>query len=304
VADASRRRATAGGAILALGLLAACTTAPGLPPLSDPSMTALPAAETVEAVPFFPQDDYYCGPAALAMVLAWSGLEVTQDDLVPVVYTPGRQGTLQADILAGARRFGRLAVPVRTVPDLLAEIAAGHPVLVFQNLSLPIYPQWHYAVATGYDLETGKLRLHSGRTEHLETRLSTFTRTWARGDYWALVILPPGRLPATAGERQVLEAAAALERAAMPADAATAYGAILGRWPASLPAWIGLGNAAYAAGDKRRAAAAFTSATAHHPASMAAWQNLAFVLDELGETAAAADATARAAALVAAPAGS
>ena len=199
MAGAVSRRAGGAGLLLAMSLLAACTTAPGLPPLSDPRMAALPAAGTVEEVPFFPQDDYYCGPAALAMVLAWSGLEVTQDDLVPIVYTPGRQGTLQADILAGARRFGRLAVPVATVPDLLAELAAGHPVLVFQNLSLPIYPLWHYAVATGFDLETGKLRLHSGRTEHLETRLSTFTRTWARSDYWALVVLAPDQLPATPG---------------------------------------------------------------------------------------------------------
>lgn len=304
MAELSGRRWNAAGLFLALGLLAACTTAPGLPPLSDPRMASLPAAGTVEAVPFFPQDDYYCGPAALAMVLAWSGLDVTQDDLVPVVYTPGRQGTLQADILAGARRFGRLAVPVATVPDLLAELAAGHPVLVFQNLSLPIYPVWHYAVATGFDLDTGKLRLHSGRTEHLEMRLSTFTRTWARGGYWALVVSAPDQLPATAGERAVLEAAAALERADLPADAATAYAAILIRWPESLPAWIGLGNAAYAKGDKHRAAEAFASATERHPTAIAAWQNLAFVLNELGDESAAAEAAATAEALGATPAGS
>jgi tetratricopeptide (TPR) repeat protein len=299
-----RRRPRVAAVLLALGLLAACTTAPGLPPPGDPRMAALPAAAVVDDVPFFPQDDYYCGPAALAMVLAWSGLDVTQDDLVPVVYTPGRQGTLQADILAGARRYGRLAVPVSTVPDLLAELDAGHPVLVFQNLSLPIWPQWHYAVATGYDQEARTLRLHSGRTADVETHLATFTRTWARGGYWALVVLPPDRLPATAGERAILEAAVALERADRPAEAALAYATILTRWPSSLPAWIGLGNASYATGDKTRAAAAFTSATEHHPGSTAAWQNLAVVLGELGQEAAAAEASARAEALGAAPAGS
>ncbi len=296
------RRSRLAGALLALALTAACTTAPGLPPPGDPSLGALPVAEAVAGVPFFPQDDYYCGPAALAMVLAWSGHEVTQDDLVPVVYTPGRQGTLQADILAGARRYGRLAVPVGTVPDLLAELAAGHPVLVFQNLALPVWPQWHYAVATGYDLDERRLRLHSGRIADDTTHLATFTRTWARGGYWALVVLPPDRLPATAGERAVLEAAAALERAERPAEAATAYATILTRWPASLPGWIGLGNAAYATGDRHRAAAAFRSAAERHPGSVAAWRNLAFVLGELGDAAGAEEATARAEALVAAPA--
>jgi predicted Zn-dependent protease len=114
------------------------------------------------------------------------------------------------------------------------------------------------------------------------------------------VVLPPDRLPATAGEQAVLEAAAALERADRPNDAAYAFATILTRWPDSLPAWIGLGNAAYATGDKRRAAAAFASAAEQHPDSFAAWQNLAFVLNELGETAAATEAATRAATLSAA----
>lgn len=287
---------------LALLALAACTSVPGLPAAHDPRLAALPAADAVDGVPFFPQEDYYCGPAALAMTLAWSGLEVDQDDLVPLVYTPGRQGTLQSDVVAAARRLGRLAVPVTTLPDLMAEIAAGNPVLVFQNLGLAILPQWHYAVATGYDRNTALLRLHSGRTENLETRLATFARTWARGDNWALVVLPPDRLPATGDERSVLEAAAALERADQPAAARQAYTAILGRWPNSLPGWIGLGNAAYATGDLDHAQAAFRKATERHPKAAAAWQNLSVVLDELGNDEAAAEAAARAQALRTAPA--
>ena len=260
-------------------------------------MAGLPQAVTVEDVPFFAQDNYYCGPAALAMTLAWTGLEVTQDDLVPVVYTPGRQGTLQSDVLAGARRYERLAVVVDNLPDLLTEVAAGHPVLVFQNLGLRALPQWHYAVVTGYDVEERTLRLHSGRTEDLETRLSTFARTWARAENWALVVLPPGQLPATAGERSVLEAATALERAGAAEAAVTSYTAILTRWPDSLPGWIGLGNAAYATGDKARAIAAFRRATERHPSAVAAWRNLALVLAETGDASAAAEARTRAEAL-------
>lgn len=284
-------------AALAVAVLAACATVPGLPAADDPRLTRLPATAAVEAVPFFAQDDFYCGPAALAMTLAWSGLDVTQDDLVPVVYTPGRQGTLQSDVLAGARRYARLAVVIDNLPDLLAEVAAGHPVLAFQNLGLRAFPQWHYAVLTGYDLDERSLRLHSGRSEDLESSLATFARTWARGGSWALVVLPPDRLPATAGERAVLDAAAALERADAPAAAMASYTAILGRWPTSLPGWIGLGNAAYATGDHERAIAAFRAATERHPTAIAAWQNLAFVLAETGDSQAAAEARARAEAL-------
>ena len=87
-------------------------------------------------------------------------------------------------------------MPVDNLADLLAELDAGHPVLVFQNLALDWSPQWHFAVAVGYDLDSGDLILRSGTERRRVTRLSTFEFTWRRGDYWALVVLPPDRLPA------------------------------------------------------------------------------------------------------------
>ncbi len=265
--------------LLALGACAAPQTAQLVQDPGD-----LPPRAEVDEVPFFAQERYYCGPAALAMVLAWSGLPVTQEDLVPQVYTPGREGSLQSDVLTAARRNGRLAVPVETLPDMLAEIAAGHPVLVFQNLSLDWYPQWHYAVAIGYDLEARVLILHSGLQARRETPLDTFEHTWKRGDYWALVVLPPDRLPARAEETEVLRAAAGLERSRRLDEAATAYGTILGRWPDSLGALMGLGNVSYAKGDLAAAEAAFRRAIAAHPGAPAPWNNLAYVLLGLDRT--------------------
>jgi hypothetical protein len=184
----------------------------------------LPLRTEVVDVPFFAQERYHCGPAALAMVLAWSGLPVTQDDLVSEVYTPARQGTFRTDMLAAARRHGRLAVEIGGLRDLLAEIAAGNPVLVFQNLALSWYPQWHYAVAIGYDLEAREITLHSGLDERRVLPLSVFERTWKRGDYWAVVVLPPERMPVSGEETAVLKAAAGLERVEKYSEAATAHG--------------------------------------------------------------------------------
>ncbi len=261
--------------LVALVLLAGC--APALR-LSPTPAAELPREAELADVPFFAQERYYCGPASLAMVLAWSGLAVGPDDLVPEVYTPGREGTLRTDILAAARRHGRLAVRVRTLPDLLAELAAGHPVLVFQNLALRWIPQWHFAVAIGYDLDAGALVLHSGTRARYVTPLRTFERTWARADQWAVVVLPPDRLPATADEPMVLQAASGLERAGRHAEAATAYGALLRRWPASYPGLVGLGNARYRLGDYAGAEDAFRRAIDLRPDDPAAWNNLAHAL--------------------------
>jgi hypothetical protein len=130
------RRARLGPAtaawLCALLLLGGCATNEPQPPVPG-----VPASASVPDVPFFAQKDRYCGPASLAMVLAWSGLAVDQDTIAPEVYTPGRAGTLPQDLLSAARRHGRVAVPVRTLPALYAEVAAGHPVLCSRTWASP-----------------------------------------------------------------------------------------------------------------------------------------------------------------------
>lgn len=293
--DRARGRRLATVSALLLGMLAGCA-APGLKQIHTGSPD-LPQQARVDAVPFFPQERYHCGPAALAMTLAWSGLPVTQNDLVPQVYTPGRKGTLQADILSAARRNARLAVPVSRLGDILREIAAGHPVLVFQNLGLQIFPQWHYAVATGYDLTTGDIVLHSGTDRNRSTSLGTFAHTWARGGHWAVVVLRPGELPATSGELAVVRAAAGLERAGHPGGALTAYQSVLRRWPESFGASMGSGNARYALRDFDGAATAFGRAVQLRPRSPAAWNNFAHALARLDRRSEAIAAAERAVAL-------
>lgn len=261
---------------------AGCATAPETALLRD-DPGALPPRAMVDDVPFFPQERYYCGPAAVAMTLAWTGLPVTQEDLVPQVYTPGRKGTLQPDVIAALRRNGRLAVPVHNLSSMLQEIAAGHPVLVFQNLGLSWVPQWHFAVAIGYDLDAGEITLHTGTIEARQVSLSTFERTWARGGRWALVVLQPDQLPVAGNEIDVLRAAAGLERTDRLREAATAYRTITARWPKSFAAYLGLGNTRYAMKDLPGAEAAYREAIAARPDKAApAWNNLAYVLAALG----------------------
>ncbi len=254
----------------------------------------LPARAEVADVPFYPQERYYCGPAALAMALTWSGEPVTQAALVPQVYTASREGTLRNDMLAAARRHGRLAVPIGDVRSLLAEIAAGHPVIVFQNLALDWSPQWHYAVAFGYDLRERQIVLHSGTRTRRASDLYAFERTWERGDYWGLAILPPDRLPATASERAVLEAAAGLERTGRLPEAAAAYQAIASRWPESFGARMGLGNVRYRQSDFAGAERAFRQAARQRPEAPEAWNNLAYALARQGLLESAEDAARRA----------
>ncbi|MBV8125060.1 MAG: PA2778 family cysteine peptidase [Paucibacter sp.] len=258
--------------------LAGCAAPPPVQQLYQAWPPTLAPRAELTSVPFFAQQEHECGPAALAMLLQASGVAVTPAQLTPQVYLPGRQGSLQQELLIAARRHGLPAYTLApTLPDLLTEVTAGHPVLVFENLSLPIYPVWHYAVVIGYDRERGSLLLHSGTTERLDMSLATFERTWARSGHWAMVALPPAELPATAQAQPFAAATAALER--LDARAARqAYATALQRWPDEPALLLGAGNAAYALGDLAGAAAAYQHAVDTRPDLADAWNNLAEVL--------------------------
>jgi hypothetical protein len=274
-------RYLAGVLLLAL-LLTACATPPQTKQLFLAPADALPARVELARTPFFPQQRYQCGPAALATVLGAYDVRVAPEDLVERVYVPALQGSLREEITAAARDYGMLAYPLGpSLSDLLEEIANGNPVLVFQNAGLPVIPKWHYAVVIGYDLASREILLRSGTTRRWSTSLATFERTWSRGDYWALVIQPPGSVPASARPATYLQAALDLENAGQLKAARSAYQAATERWPDQPAGWLSWGNSLYADGQFRQATSAFQQATVLAPADPRAWNNLAYALQKI-----------------------
>jgi tetratricopeptide (TPR) repeat protein len=270
------------GLIVAVFLLAGCTgNRPALDAL--PGAADRPPALELSDTPFFPQDAYQCGPAALATTLVSSGIIVTPDELAGKVYLPQRQGSLQLELVAASRRYQRL--PYRLQPELstlLAELQAGRPVLVLQNLGLASYPVWHYAVLIGFDVTDNTLVLRSGERERLVMKTGKFMRSWKLADNWALVTLRPGEFPVDPDEIRYLKAVAALEAAGKPGSAIVFYHAALGRWPNSTLAMFGLGNSYYLQGELQQAQAQYRRLLAIQPGNTAAHNNLAQVLADRG----------------------
>jgi len=236
------------------------------------------AAVHIADVPFFAQEQYQCGPAALAMALDWSGDEVTPGDLVAAVYTPDLHGSLQASIVAAARRHGRVAYVVPSPEALFAELDAGNPVIVLQNLRFSWWPAWHYAVVVGYDDRDHTLLMHSGTRAEQRMDWRHFAATWRPEHRWGLVVLAPGRIPAAASARAYLEAVVALERADQWKAAATSPRAALRRWPQSLAAGIGLANSELGLDRPNEAEIVLRTIVREHPHSAQAHNNLAHVL--------------------------
>lgn len=243
----------------------------------------LTSAIELSDTPFFAQEAYQCGPAALATVLQAADVPVLPQDLVAQVYVPAKQGSLQVEMLAAGRRAGR--IPYRIAPELEAirsQLIEGRPVLVMQNLGLRLLPAWHYAVVVGLDPEADQIVLRSGTERRRLTSSAEFLRTWRLADGWAVVVLRPGELPAEVEPSRYLRAVAMTERFLSPQDRRAAYQAALRRWPDDATAQFGLAFAWHADGNFRQAESGYRSLLMDHPEHAAAWNNLADMLQSRG----------------------
>ena len=248
------------------------------------------AAPTVEipGVPFHPQTEHECGPAALATLLGAAGVGTTPEALSREVYLPGRRGSLQTELVAALRRRELLAHEIPpTLAALVSELESGRPVLVLQNFGVPMWPRWHYAVVVGFDRSADRLILRSGTRERLLMRRSWFESSWRRAGRWALVATRPDQIPVTASPERFLRSAADLESVGRSAAALRAYDAAITRWPLEPLARVALANAQLAAGHAERAEATLRAAAEAGATDAVVHNNLADLLARRGCRAAA-----------------
>jgi Tetratricopeptide repeat/Peptidase_C39 like family len=275
-------RLCAGVFILAFALGGCSALVPQSMALREAPPAGIPSRVELPGVPFFPQEEYQCGPAALATVLVHRKVAVTPEQLVPQVYLPERKGSLQVEMLAAARRRGMVSYALAPrLEDVLRELAAGNSVIVLQDIGIWPFENWHYAVAFGYDLETGELLLRSGERERQVLPFAVHEYVWRRSGHWSMVAVPPERIAATASEAGWLASLAALERVDAR-GARSGYAAFLQRWPANVEALIGLANTHYAARELSEAEAVLRRVLQRRPDSVVAQNNLAQTLSDQG----------------------
>ncbi|VXC66546.1 PA2778 family cysteine peptidase [Pseudomonas sp. 9Ag] len=264
--------------LFAVILLGACARTPIVPV----GASGLPERVELDEVPFFPQEDYQCGPAALATMLTQRGVATEPQQLVERVYLPQRKGSLQVEMVAAARSHELLVYPLEPqLQAVLREVAAGNPVLVLQNLAFDRWPQWHFAVVVGYDLGAQTIVLRSGTTRRWTGSFSQFERSWAKGSRWAVVTVAPDHLPRTAQETVWLKAANDLEQTGHVGAARAAYETAAQRWSTGL-SWFVLANARYAVGEEDAAELALRTSVQLDNSFAPGWFNLSHVLAERG----------------------
>ncbi|TNF86983.1 MAG: tetratricopeptide repeat protein [Gammaproteobacteria bacterium] len=290
----NRRAGLLSCALFLLFLLGGCATSPQTRLLLD-DPPDIPQRVELDQVPFYPQLQYHCGPAALAAVMNYHGVAAEPAQIADLVYVPELEGSLQVEVVAATRQFDLLPVQLDgRLESLLREVAAGNPVFVLQNLGLDIYPVWHYEILIGYNFDTREMILRSGTNRRVGRSFKLFEKTWQRAGYWALAVVPTDSVPVTASADAYLDAVIGMEQVGRIETANGAYGTALRRWPDSWLAHSGFGNTAYVMGEFPRAEAAYRKALSLQPDRAEIWNNLAYTLAQLGRHEASMDAIRRA----------
>lgn len=241
-----------------------------------------PRVELTE-VPYFPQTIHECGPAALATVLNYSAATTTPEDLASEVYIPGRRGSLQVELMSASRRHARLPFVIEPdVEALRAEVAAGIPVLVLQDLGFAGIRRWHYAVVVGYQPQTDVYILRSGTERRRHEPARRFAAGWERAGRWGMIVLPAGALPATATAETYTRALTAAAGRIPADDVALNFDAAVKRWSDSAVLLFAAANSAFANREVTKAEALYRQVLTLDAGQVVARNNLAMLLLDRG----------------------
>jgi predicted double-glycine peptidase len=150
-------------------------------------------ARTIDQFPYFQQEDFQCGPAALATVINYwytknkSNKRLSVETIVGKIYSPSAKGVLGLDLEAYARKLGFNAVQSSgTIEEIKSSIDAKIPVIILVDYGGAFHQQNHFMVAKGYTHDC--IVFNSGRRENLLIPIETLQRIWKKTNFWALII--------------------------------------------------------------------------------------------------------------------
>lgn len=176
-------------------LLSGCQGTPQADRIALQKPSGVPLSHTINNVPFYAQEQYYCGPTTLSEIFEYYGHNISANDIAPKIFIPDKEGSLQLEMITATRQYDFLPYTEKgTLTKLMQLVSSDIPVIVFQNLSIQLLPQWHYAVVTGFDLITRTMTLHTGLTPNHTMSFELFEKTWGRGNYWLLAPVPPNKI--------------------------------------------------------------------------------------------------------------
>ena len=158
--------------------------------------TTIPAGiRLIPNVPFFPQEDNQCGPAALATVMNYWYLreggnnKIGIDEIMAAIYSKTARGVLPMDIENYPATKGFTTERVDGSAETIRHhIDTGVPLILFVEYGFSFYQLSHFLVVTGY-ADNGVI-VNSGRREREFIANAELEKVWQKTGYWSLRVLP------------------------------------------------------------------------------------------------------------------
>mgnify|MGYP001569020085 FL=1 len=146
-------------------------------------------------VPFIVQKPDYCGPASLAMIFNFYGLNVSQDEIAREIFSPELKGTLSLEIVSYAFKKGFDAdVYGGSMADLRSKLEAGFPLIVSHKAEKND-KRVHYLVVFGFDdakeVFYGYSDTKNGQAHAIDYR--KFLKHWDMADNLTFFIHPANK---------------------------------------------------------------------------------------------------------------
>ncbi|MFG0672036.1 hypothetical protein ACVWWT_001273 [Pseudomonas sp. TE6349] len=178
------------------------------------ALQSLPQRVELSSVPFYRGNANHSAAMALAAILSQQGAPITPGLLDQPLNLPTGIDSLDTSIPRVARDYGRVVYPLdKRLDALLTQVAAGNPVLVRYQDGSAWWSEPRYAVLIGYDRYKQRVLMRAGMQRRLVMAFDDFASAWAKEGRWAILVQPPGELPANVDRQRWQQAADDLARA-------------------------------------------------------------------------------------------
>jgi ABC-type bacteriocin/lantibiotic exporter with double-glycine peptidase domain len=167
--------------IIGILCLFSCSTVQEVPESGD--------IHIIKDVPFYPQEDFQCGPSSLAMVLNHYGIRTSPDEIAEEIFSGSARGTLNIDMVIYAQKSGLRVLQFKgNSEDLKRNIDAGNPLIVLVDYGFSLYQLNHFMVIAGYSGHG--VIVNSGKNKEQFIQWKEFLRVWEKAGFWTLLIEP------------------------------------------------------------------------------------------------------------------
>ncbi|MFJ4195085.1 peptidase C39 family protein [Pseudomonas sp. NPDC089534] len=210
-------------ALLAAGCAAALAGCAGS---VAPEVQRLPERVELSGT-FYRGEANQSGPQVLASLLSQQGIVITPGLLEKPLHLPEAQDKLQQNLQNLAREYGMVVYPLDSrLPALLAQVAAGYPVMVRFSEGSAFWAEPRYAILSGYDRKKQTVLLRAGMNRRELMGFGAFESALNKAGGWAVLIQKPSQVPAAVDRQRWLKAADELAQAGQEQEAAQARKAL------------------------------------------------------------------------------